>query len=454
MKIRFLSTLLGVFLLTSSTFAAQSCEQILESTIGSPQLRGLMRLLDEQYALIGSVGYPEGSPVEWDTFESLKILTSAVKKYGDYLRTISPEMQREDQQYFQLYLQGKPMVSDFFYRLANNLDLTHGPTEYALRVLLTQKIIDTVRPLPPQFRPRIARPRVKKDTQHIDQDAVIFMQDFTARFDQLFNAQSGYTNYAAYEAKLRKIKNIYIQQALDIIDRNQIEIVVRRPERGRFWIPKVGFQNQFVTLNSEGTYDRNSRNQAESNLTLSPLKIYEDHLAEFKAKYGTMKASKDSGVLSPLTHTNFYGDDIYTFKMDRISDRLSFFMDDSLATGRSGDQKNWTATFIPWPRRLIMVPFLALALTKNGFDLVTREESVQYQEDLIPKESFSFQDDGLAGRRYWETQIFGQITLDMVSSFEFRNTPPEGEFLAELLKRKITIYDGRSGTPVLWEPPK
>jgi hypothetical protein len=39
----------------------------------------------------------------------------------------------------------------------------------------------------------------------------------------------------------------------------------------------------------------------------------------------------------------------------------------------------------------------------------------------------------------------------MVQSFEFMKNPPAGEFLNELKKRTITIYDGRVRPPKIWD---
>ena len=51
---------------------------------------------------------------------------------------------------------------------------------------------------------------------------------------------------------------------------------------------------------------------------------------------------------------------------------------------------------------------------------------------------------------YFELQYWGPVNLDDVEIFEFKNTPPSGEFLNELKKRNIKIRDGRVQPAVEW----
>ena len=53
---------------------------------------------------------------------------------------------------------------------------------------------------------------------------------------------------------------------------------------------------------------------------------------------------------------------------------------------------------------------------------------------------------------YIELQYWGPLTLDDVKIFEFKKTPPTGEFLKELQKHGIFIRDGRVDPAVPWVP--
>ena len=52
---------------------------------------------------------------------------------------------------------------------------------------------------------------------------------------------------------------------------------------------------------------------------------------------------------------------------------------------------------------------------------------------------------------YIELQYFGPVSLDDVETFEFRGSPPSGDFLQELKKRGIKIRDGRKQPAVPWD---
>ena len=89
----------------------------------------------------------------------------------------------------------------------------------------------------------------------------------------------------------------------------------------------------------------------------------------------------------------------------------------------------------------------------NSYEQKHLEEEYANQGEVVGK-------GGLKGYKmrwtpnmdYIEVQIWGPISLDDVSVFEFMTDPPQGEFLRELLKRGIHIRDGRHWPPVAWQP--
>lgn len=433
--------------LSSAAVAAPVCENVLQSgTLITQRTQELMGAIQSQPLLMQVILNPN-EKINWETFQSLEGFKVEIYKYAEGLKTLSPEQAIQERQSLDQYLEENAWAKNLFSQIAKTQDQNqdYAPTQYHMRVRFIQELIKLIKILPPEFRPLIARPSFDRRRQNINREAEDFIRDYTKRFDVLFNQGSGYSDYAKLEKGLRNHPNPFIKKALALVDQNQIEIVIRRPKSARFWIPKVGFQNQYVTGSSKGFYGQEERNISEANITNTPLREYKDRDAEFKPKYGSMKASASAGVESSLSRTEHFGDDIYTLKLHEIENRLSFAMDDTLGAGLSATPGKivWTDTVIPWSRRLVMVPLLASSLEKNQFYLN------YFITDTI---AVPLKLSNRWGHAYWETQIFGPISLDLVQSFQFGIEPPAGEFLQELLKRKITIYDGRKFPPELWTP--
>lgn len=224
-----------------------------------------------------------------------------------------------------------------------------------------------------------------------------------------------------------------------MIDKGQILPIIRRVERARFWTPKVGFQNQFVTKSSQGSNNNNWRNTAESLMYGNEaLASYAARDPEFKAKYGTLTADPASGIVSANTSSRQYGQDFYILKTKNISDRLTFFPDDSLAYGYTGTVRNdLLGRFILWKYRFLMALFMVQDLKSHYFEKGS-------SSSLLPT--------GLTSGRYWEIQILGGLHFSDVESFEFTATPPSGEFLRELQRHGIKIRDRRSLPAKEWSP--
>jgi hypothetical protein len=316
----------------------------------------------------------------------------------------------------------------------------YKPTEYKLK-LEYQKLLGKLNhELPRGARIPIQRLPVDLRRTRLNQDAREFMAEFEQAFERRFPT-TGYKTYEEYEAYLRSSDDPHIKKAIEMIDKNQIEVVIRRPESGRFWVPKVGFQNQYVTGTSKGWFGPHHRKSAEQRLyDLVDETAYLDQDPEFMPKYGTFRPAPDSGVLYSGTGSSQYGSDFYVIRLSDIQDRLSFTPNDSLQVG--GDQgplTHWSGSFIPWKYRFLMVEFMRSDLEINSFS----EPSPGRWRDLLSRY-----------HSYWETQILGAVDLSNVESFQFTQNPPSGAFLRELMKRNIPIYDAQNWPPVKWTPPE
>lgn len=109
--------------------------------------------------------------------------------------------------------------------------------------------------------------------------------------------------------------------------------------------------------------------------------------------------------------------------------------------------KNWRGMLIPWSYRLLLVPFILDGLKLDQFlaQIPLDKKEVDMNAPWYPII------ETLHRPHFIEMQVFGKLTLDDIESFVFHRNPPAGDFLLELRKRGIKIYDGRSYSKVLWE---
>jgi hypothetical protein len=376
----------------------------------------------------------------WQDLNNLELLTKAIRSAKATLQ--SPEEMAEFTEVVLQFARELDQEPEF-----KNLATAHRwhqptnrykPTEYKLK-LEYQKLLGKLNhELPRGARIPIQRLPVDLRRARINQDAREFMAEFEKSFERRFPT-TGYKTYAEYEAYLRSSDDPQIKKALEMIDKDQIEVMIRRPESGRFWIPKVGFQNQYVTGSSKGFYQPYERQTAEMRLyDIVGKEAYRDHDAEFMPKYGTFRPAPESGVSFDSMVAGSYGPDLWVLRLSDIQDRLTFTPFDSLDVGEMrGPVEHWSATFIPWKYRLLMVELMKRELAKNS---MSRPDG-----NLLP---------GLVKYRfsYWETQVLGAVDISNVASFQFTKNPPTGPFLLDLLKHKIPIYDARNWPPVEWQP--
>lgn len=272
------------------------------------------------------------------------------------------------------------------------------------------------------------------------------LQKHGLKFDQLIKTL-GFQSYAEYEVALRSIQDPVYRQVIQIIDQGQLQVVTRASDKIRDHIAESGFLNQFETQTSRGMLNNDYRNQVESDMLGVSVDSYRSLDPKIKPKYGMVvaKASSGTAALPINTAVKRYGSDIYYFKLDKIEKRLTYTAADSFmfapndALAEDPYVHTIWSRFVPWNRRLLLVPFVVENMKKkNEFSV-----SGVVDKTILKQEVDEFYS------RYIEAQIFGPLNLDMVERIDFEETLPSGKFLHELRSRGIKIYDKRSGSPVL-----
>jgi hypothetical protein len=316
----------------------------------------------------------------------------------------------------------------------------YAPTEYRLKLEYQRLLGKLNHEFPRGARIPIQRLPLDLRRERLTQEAREAMAEFEKSFAERFPS-TGYKTYEEYEAAIRNSTDPRVHMAISMIEKGQIQVAIRRPESGRFWVPKVGFQNQYVTGSSKGFLGHEKRQQAEDRLLdVGSKNDYAGLDTELMPKYATFRPAPASGVTYSSIGSSQYGPDFYVLRLSDIQDRLSWTPGDSLNVGWvTSPITEWKQTFIPWRYRLLMVEFMKEGLAKNAMYNPSQGEK-EFRHSLY--------------NQYWETQILGPIDLKNVESFHFTRTPPSGKFLEDLQKATIPIYDARVWPPVEWKPEK
>lgn len=455
MKNYLLPTLFCLSLTAPTAFATPlMCEDVFQTDATPPQVsyHGSYTLnsLKNLPELLAAVTNPKDNSVKWSSFHGVQYLKEALTSYSAELANMTPAQRHTELRNMMRLVDQDPVVREFFDALANPQQIDYLPAQYHLRKKLFTEVISALKILPKDFRAPVGRVPRDKRLKTINQDARQFMKEHSENFDKLFPT-TGYENYAAYEKVLRSSEDPYIKKAVELLDNQKLEVIMRRPESGRFWIPITGIQNQYVSGSSKGFMGKDGRYGGESIMTDREKADYAKIDDEVKPKYGTLRLAEDSGVKNSLSGSSQYGPDIYTFKQEAIQERLSIFIGDSLnhvgsqdymwQSGRKGPAVSWQVLFVPWNRRHLMVPYMAQGLKNNQFEAPSM--------NAAPELPIKGRADGW--HSYWESQIFGRVTLDMVKTFEFEHTPPSPEFAAELKRHGVKIIDRRGGEAKEWD---
>lgn len=386
------------------------------------------------------------SRIRWEDFQTLELLDIKLKDYSMYLEKMTDSQREVEKTEILRLISENPDLRQALYSLENpSADYVDG--SYRLRMSFMKRLIAILKILPTEFRPKVNKPPYDAKVKDLNRSAEIFVSELEAQFDKIFST-SGYESYAAYEAAVRSSPDIQVQKAIELIDQDRVKFVIRRPESGRFWTPKTGFQNQYVTKSSKGYFGNNERNNLEASMTAKTKEEYHPLSNDLKPKYGTLMVDSPS-VVNDNFQSSQYGSDLYVLKKSTIETRVSFFPGDSL-NHQSYLRLPWRTMvsspshiqnmFIPWSRRLLMIPFMVRSLSEGNFD----------RPSLSDKDGININWENSRYHNYWEFQVFGLVTLDMVESFHFIGLPPNGEFLQELRKRNIKIFDARNYPAVEW----
>ena len=205
-------------------------------------------------------------------------------------------------------------------------------------------------------------------------------------------------------------------------------------------MPKVGFHNQHVTGSSRGYRGNHGRNAVEASHLGVELQDYEKQDNDLKPKYGWLIPKLDSGIQRLQVH---YGTDIFVLDKQKLRKRTTWTAGDSLnpasnwipswTSGQTMTPLHWEHTFTPWSQRALLAPLI------QGYEQTQFRPTVPTETAEVGEGAPLFKR-AYGNSEYVELQFWGQLNLDQVKSFIFIENPPTGEFLAELLQRKIAIY--------------
>jgi hypothetical protein len=434
----------------SAIGSSLACEDIFSQNfpiVASASIKGVA-VLDalSRAELIQPFADPKTVNVSWQSFDALEKVKLLVEEYSAELKLMSPEQRSEERNQLLRLISQSPSLNTLFDSVAQSKKQDYLPTQYDLKRQLISKMIGIIKTLPTEFRPRVGKIGFDQRLKTINKDAAKFMEEQERRFDKVFET-TGYKDYAEYEKTLRGSADPTVKRAIELIDQDKIEIIMRRPERGRFWIPKTGFQNQYISGSSQGYMDKAARYNVESTMTGRTKEEYWPLDDELKPKYATLRIAEDAGVINDMTGSHQYGSDRYVLRKSDLQNRLSFFPIDSLNNlyrlGPKWDSEvqvplSWQWMLVPWSRRLLMVPFMIHGLGENRFGYPAAPQNIVLNWTNTGPGS------------YWESEIFGRVDLNIVETFEFEGNPPSGEFLKELRRRHIKIMDARMDHAQEW----
>lgn len=236
------------------------------------------------------------------------------------------------------------------------------------------------------------------------------------------------TNFQTTENVTKAIRaNSFANEKLiDIVVNEQAEFTMLRPSKGRWWIQRLGFQNQRVTGSSNGTLSREDRDSAEAGQALLSQKEYIQKSAELKPKYGYLRPPIESEL--QVVYPSTYGDDLYIFDKEKLKGRVTWTYTDSLA-GRKSEMR-WDYLMTPWSERELLLPYLERNFRTGKFHpgAPTLHDFSTYPH-----------------HHYVELQYWGPVDLSYVKKFVYMKAPPDGEFESALKSFGIEIIDGRQG---------
>ncbi|MBS1984440.1 MAG: hypothetical protein JST16_09715 [Bdellovibrionales bacterium] len=322
----------------------------------------------------------------------------------------------------------------------------YRPTDYELRTLYQNMIKNLNAALPGNLKIPV---RKLPKSPRSDAQLRIEGERIVKKLEQDIARQFSTTGFASEEEYVNALlespagKNIY-----EVLRDEKVELSMRRPQSARWWVPKVGFQNQRITGTSRGTNDNAYRDQAEAKFTAGIVKNFPKIDNDLKPKYGYLRPiqASERGRVPNQGVARQYGEDHYVFKKEKVRDRLTWTNGDSLGM-RKEEITSWDHRMVPWRYRSLLAPAVMENYYRQLSSFVPLQASQKLSKTFIEKFQHANSRD-----RYTELQFWGPISLDDVELFEFSQNPPEGEFLQELLRRGIKIRDGRQWPVKEWTP--
>ena len=277
------------------------------------------------------------------------------------------------------------------------------------------------------------------------------------------------------------------QKAARILVDEDLEIGMAVNPASRDGIARGGFLNFRGSDSSGGAVLW--RETVEANYAGMSVDDYTALDPDLKPRYAFVSPKPGSGLDEPVG-VRSYGSDRFIFDLDKVRDRLTFTVGDSLnrhynqTMGNDTPATTWDQRFTPWSRRELAAPAMAGGLDqhKMGLQMDVWRESLNTMQEEYPSLKYLIQlsdspdpdtpvewtalELGItpppgtlekytvawgASLDYVEVQMWGPYDLGDVKAFEFTENPPEGDFLKALRERGIEIRDGRQHPPTVWE---
>ena len=265
------------------------------------------------------------------------------------------------------------------------------PTQYDLSRLYENLLYSFNRELPSELRLPLKRlPFDQRKVELIEKGKQI-LRSQRKRFETQFSL-TGFQSYAEFKQALAGYSDD-AKKLMNLLDGGRYQFAMNRPESARWWVPKVGFQNQRATGTSRGSLNPEWRDKEESAMTGTPLSKYQQFDNELKPSYGYLKPLPESGLIQS-TSSQQYGSDVYTFKKERVNNRLTWTAGDSLGMPPSNIDatdpehpipKTWSGFFVPWDFHDLAVPSLLKNFTdhKMGFEPSIAPPDIQKDPEFL-----------------------------------------------------------------------
>lgn len=402
-------------------------KKCVDALLNEAQLGAVLEILKSQVDVLAL----RTKPSWWQQFDALE---SLIANFNSVRADATPKVSEDE---FRQFVQ-----KEFLPAVQIASGVQYEPTAYAMQTIFRKQLSGFLELLSPSLR--FTLPTLPPDNrpQVTAQQTEILMNRLKARYAELFPT-TGHASLEAYETAVRQSGHPELIDSFDLLKNVGFELSIRRPTNGRFWLPKVGFHNQFLTGSSKGYYTPEGRNHVEAGWTATDYDEYINYNIETKPKYGSFRPLLTDTVSVAADAEKQYGDDIYLIRLERIKDRLTFNLGDSnglrarnhRSSGRWEDvtwqAEAWDQLFIPWDYRTLIAPYLNRTAFGKAHDASNSILKKTWKLDYI----------------YFEIQIFGELTLDDIHTLIFTLEPPDDKYYAELKARGIEIYDGRQNPP-------